>query len=736
MSLPIKTKVSIFVTAIIIFIGGISAALFVSAHSRALEGDLTARGIALSQSLAKAAEEGLAKEDLDLIKNASHIVQAKDVIRADVYTNLWDIVESHSSEEAYEPPHPQAVEHFKNSDEPFYIKTKDGGAYNFYGSIKFQPPLETPPITIGFVKVCLSAWELQKGLKKTIAKNIFVSGFITFLSIITLHMLISRLVTTPLARLHKSISAFKYGALPDALPVESRDEIGELSEEFNRMARTIKEKERMLVESEKRIRSLFDRTEHIIFRLDKDFRIIESNRKFNEVFGDADNLCNILIQHDVHDCMRMAASGGIAHSEKKAVDKNGSDLSVLLSMYPENERDGSIKGFDGYMIDITETRLLEEQLAQSRRMEAIGTLAGGIAHDFNNLLQGIIGYTSLLKLKLPETDPSYKPIDTIEHSAQRAAELTRQILGFARGGKYVLKPVNLNTAVRHVLQIVTKTFDKAIEIRQTLQDGLWTIEADQGQIEHVLLNICINARDAIADGGIIKIETLNKNIEEAGLLSEDAAPGRYAIVKISDTGAGMDVRTKSRIFEPFFTTKEKGKGTGMGLAMAYGVIKNHGGFITVESEPGKGSSFSVYLPATEKQPETETADVKEIPTGKGTILIVDDEDFVREAGRSILRQCGYEVIEAADGLEAIKIYNEKKDSIDMVILDIIMPRMGGKAAFEKIKEINPDVKVLISSGYSIDGAAKEILDAGAKDFMQKPYNFKELTNRIKNILTQ
>lgn len=384
-----------------------------------------------------------------------------------------------------------------------------------------------------------------------------------------------------------------------------------------------------------------------------------------------------------------------------------------------------------------EKERMREQLLQTQKMEAIGTLAGGIAHDFNNMLQGILGYASLLKMKIPETDPIYRPLDVIEKTAERAAELTQQLLGYARKGKFFVQTLNLNDLVGEVMKIITRTFDRAIEIRTRLSDELWSIEGDKSQIENVILNLCVNARDAMPKGGILTIETFNKEVIEGEFPYSWAKPGRYAVVKVTDTGTGMDEEVKKHIFEPFFTTKEIGKGTGMGLAMVYGVVKNHDGFIMVESEIGKGSTFTIYLPAIETETEkVGTEEIRTPVTGAGTLLIVDDEEAIRGLLRDALSGLGYKVIEASNGKEAIELYYSKRDIIDLVILDLIMPVMGGEETLIRLREINPDVKVLIATGYGVSEALKETLrDKGINGFIKKPFNIAEISGMIKTVLS-
>lgn len=383
-----------------------------------------------------------------------------------------------------------------------------------------------------------------------------------------------------------------------------------------------------------------------------------------------------------------------------------------------------------------EERQIREHLFQSQKMDAIGTLAGGISHDFNNMLQGILGYASILKMKLNENDPNRKYVDVIEDSAVKAGELTKQLLGFARKGKYVMQPMELNANVNNVLQIITRTFDRAIEIKPDLDKGLWVIEGDQGQIENVILNLCLNARDAMPAGGALRIETFNRKIRENEITDAPGRSGRFVVLRVQDTGAGISEDLRKRIFEPFFTTKEKGKGTGMGLAMVYGVIQNHDGFIAVESSPGLGTGFSVFLPATEHLPEKINKELRDIPAGIGTILVVDDEETVRNFTKETLESLGYNILLAADGYEALGIFNLRKADIDLVILDLVMPKMSGDEVFHRMKLEDPDVNVLISSGYGIEEQTKGMMkDTGISGFLHKPYNISEIAEAVKMALS-
>jgi signal transduction histidine kinase/ActR/RegA family two-component response regulator len=378
---------------------------------------------------------------------------------------------------------------------------------------------------------------------------------------------------------------------------------------------------------------------------------------------------------------------------------------------------------------------LEKQFLQAQKLEAIGTLAGGIAHDFNNLLMGVQGYSSLIRLDLNPSDQKYQMLKNIEQYAIRGAELTRQLLGFARGGKYEVKPTNMNEILIKSSQMFGRT-KKEISVLTKLDPDVWIVEVDQGQIEQVLLNLYVNAWQAMPGGGNLYLETKNIILDENKSQPFYVKPGKYVQISVTDTGVGMDERTKERIFEPFFTTKEMGMGTGLGLASAYGIIKSHGGFITVESVKGQGATFIIQLPAFDKRPEEEKTPAEKILMGHETILMVDDEDMVLQPGIQMIKRLGYKVLSAQNGEEALEIFKHHKESIDLIILDMIMPGMSGSETYTQIKKIHPDVKVLLSSGYSISGEATEILNRGCNGFIQKPFAIDHISCKIREILNK
>ncbi len=418
--------------------------------------------------------------------------------------------------------------------------------------------------------------------------------------------------------------------------------------------------------------------------------------------------------------------------------KDGSLYHEEATISPVRDATGAIMSFVAVKRDITEQIQLSAQLAQAQKMEAIGTLAGGIAHDFNNLLQVTLGFSELLLAGKEEDDPDYADLLKILQAAKNGAELVQRLLTFSRKVEPKPIPLNLNRRIVVVEKLLKRTIPKMIDIRMNLSDDLAEISADPIQMEQVLMNLAVNARDAMPNGGKLILETKNVTLdEEYCTVHVGPSPGNYVSLTVSDTGHGMDKETAEHIFEPFYTTKELGRGTGLGLAMVYGIVSQHGGFIRCYSEVGRGTTFNVYLPAIQSlvEPGVETSEV--MPAfGTETILLVDDEAFVRDLGERILSKAGYTILTAANGIDALDIYRKKGKQIDLVILDLIMPKMGGEGCLKELLKIDPGVKILVASGYAPDAAAGKPLALGARGFVSKPFGVRELLRQVRKALDE
>jgi signal transduction histidine kinase/CheY-like chemotaxis protein len=418
-------------------------------------------------------------------------------------------------------------------------------------------------------------------------------------------------------------------------------------------------------------------------------------------------------------------------------DSKGTPLSMEIKAYPIRDSLGKVVSAIEVHNDISERKRLEEQLRHSQKMEAIGTLAGGVAHDFNNILTAIIGYGSLLQMKIGPTSPLRSSVDQILASTERAANLTQRLLTFSRKQNAVLKPVDLNAIVGRVDNLLGRLIGEDIDIRLHLHPTGLCVQADAGQIEQVLMNLATNARDAMPRGGVLSLTTETITIDESFIRAHGYGKvGPYVLLMVSDTGQGMDRETQKRIFDPFFTTKEVGKGTGLGLAIVYGIIKQHNSFINVYSEPKIGTTFKLYFPLLGMAVEEPAGLTHHEPrSGSAVILVAEDDADVRQLTRMVLENFGYTVIEALDGEDAVLQFTGHQDMIQLLLLDVIMPRKNGKEAFEEIRKIKPDVKVIFTSGYPADVIRqKGVLDE-TDLFLFKPASPRETLRMVQNALS-
>jgi PAS domain S-box-containing protein len=416
--------------------------------------------------------------------------------------------------------------------------------------------------------------------------------------------------------------------------------------------------------------------------------------------------------------------------------KDGTLYPEGQTITPVKDANGEITHFIAIKRDLTEQRKLEEQLQQAQKMESIGTLAGGIAHDFNNILSAVIGYGQFTLLKMPVDDPLRHNIESILEAADRAARLTKELLMFSRKQSIDRKPVDLNLVVAKVEKFLKKIIGEDIAYNTVIHEEPIPVFADDHQLEQVLMNLATNARDAMAKGGTLTVTT-EKILLDREFVSANSypAPGPYALMTVSDTGEGMDEATRQRIFEPFFTTKDVGKGTGLGLAVTYGIIKQHEGFINVYSEPGGGTTFRIYLPLIHTDVGAEALAMQEEtpPRGTETILLAEDDEDVRGLTKSLLTEFGYKVIEAVDGEDAVGKFKENSETIDLIMSDLIMPKMNGKEAVDEIRKLRPGVRVIFSSGYAPDTIQEKVSLTGGH-LIAKPVSPRELLRKIRNVL--
>lgn len=524
----------------------------------------------------------------------------------------------------------------------------------------------------------------------------------------------------------------------------------ELQEKVDELNTEIEERRKVeiaLRDSEEKYRTLVDNINIGVFRSTGGRgRFVQANPAMAKIFGyesvaEFKNVEVIDLYQNIEDREKFITE---IHHKRFVRDymlalrkTDGTPIWCSVTATAQDDSGGNLVWIDGVMEDITERKKLEEQLRQSQKMEAIGTLTGGIAHDFNNILTAILGYSNLLRLKISDEETVLvNYVEQILASSEKAANLTRSLLAFSRKQLLDPKPIDLNEIVKGVQKLLMRVIGEDIEFRTIMVDRDLVVMADIGQVEQILLNLATNARDAMPDGGILTIETSYVSFagDHTGF-SNTIEPGEYAVVSASDTGIGMNEVTRQRIFEPFYTTKDVGKGTGLGLSIVYGIIKQHRGDVHVYSEPGKGTTFKIYLPLlAQEATDSEKKTVEPLVGGTETIMVAEDDSDVRQLMVAMLEQFGYTVIQAVDGEDAIRRFSEHEAEIDLIILDVIMPKMNGKESLEQIRKVKPDVKVIFSSGYTADIIhSKGILESGA-GFLQKPVQPQALLSVIRKTL--
>ena len=651
-----------------------------------------------------------------------------------------------------------------------------GWSFSSDGSrLDVETPVVSDGKTVGAVRIGVSLDKVLSEVSRG-RKGLAVLSLFLFVAGTLAAYWISFFVVSPLRALDAAAEKVAAGDRTERVLVRSDDEVGRLAAAFNRMVDRVDSAYRALEEankglekrveqrtheleaeidqrqaaeealkgSERRYRSLFDENLSGSFLCAPDGVLLACNPAFARIFGfrtPADAL--------QHSFLSLFPSPAEAARQMELLREQRRLWNVELEMrrcdgkpvHVSGSLAASFEGQElrevrGYLFDTTEQRSLEEQLRQSQKMEGIGRLAGGIAHDFNNLLTAILGYSELMEAQLPDDEDLRSSLREIHQAGQRAAGLTRQLLAFSR--RQVLQPkvLDLNVVVSEVEKMLRRLIGEDVELVTRLDPALGNVKADPGQLEQVLVNLAVNARDAMPEGGTLTIETANI-VLDAGFAGSHpgARSGEYAVLTVADTGIGMSLEVRSHAFEPFFTTKERGKGTGLGLATAYGIVKQSDGYITVDSESGRGATFRIYFPRVAATTDSGRRQRPALsPRGTETILLVEDESGVRRLARTILEAQGYIVLEAASGDDALEIVRSHAAEIHLVVTDVVMPGMSGRVLWDRLRTILHDPRVLFMSGYTDDAIARHGVLEAEIAFLQKPFTPLSLAQKVREVL--
>jgi len=514
----------------------------------------------------------------------------------------------------------------------------------------------------------------------------------------------------------------------------------------------------MLELSEERYRYLVQNSPDIIYALDENGRFTFINSVVEKALGyHSEDLIgrhysSVVYEEDLEkardlfekprtsdpsrngEIIRLRAQNGAVLAKHFEIRNVIMDLPILPDTSPHSKYSTGRAVTHGVARDVSRRKLLEKQLQQADKMKAIGTLAGGLAHDFNNILMGIQAYTSLILLNNEVDSSDYERAQLIDQQVRSGAEITRQLLDLAKGSTKKVRSIDPNELVQQSSRMFGRT-KKEITIHEKYQKAVWNIDAESGQIEQALLNLYVNAWQAMEGGGDLILETQNVRVEATQAKSLGVKPGDYVAISVSDTGVGMDEQTQKRVFEPFFTTKGPGQGTGLGLASVYGIVQYHSGAVTVDSVEHEGSTFRLYLPASKKAVVTRSErSPSKLLRGSETVLIVDDEKMVINAEEEMLTALGYDVLTSRSGFEAAEIYRRRQHDISLVVLDMIMPGIGGVQTFDLLRSIDPNIRVIIATGFSDDDEVNDLMQLGCKGFLQKPFNIERLSHKLREVL--
>jgi two-component system cell cycle sensor histidine kinase/response regulator CckA len=790
--MKLRTKLAFTFSLVLVVVSGTVAIQSVQRETNTLRRELKKQGLTIAKAFADGSNDAFLT---DRFVNAMDFIQTISKQRYVAYALLADKngkIRAHSELQKIGNLVTNPVSRAINEGRAFVTTVTVGEGKDAY---EITVPVTLKGNVIGIAQIGYSLESIQLSTAKA-TKQIAITTIGSLIMGILLAFALSHQLAKPISKLRDAAKGVAGGNFKTQIDIKRKDEIGYLASAFNSMTASLqktttsienlnqeiakrkraqealesahdeldnrvkertadlakaneelqekiaerKRAEEALVQAKEDWENTFDAISDMVMLLDNDHRIIRVNRTTAKALNATKESlvgkkCYEAIHgqsHPIRKCPLVLTMKTIdAHTLE--ITEPGLGGTFICSTSPIVDSEGELTGYTHTLKDITESKRLEAQFQQAQRLEAIGTLAGGIAHDFNNLLMGIQGNVSLMLLHMDSTHQYYERLKNVEKQVESGARLTSHLLGYARKGKYVVKPVDLNQLVEEICETFSRT-RKQITIRRELADDPFPIEADSGQIEQVVLNLLVNAADAMPGRGDLFLQTMNVTHKDMTGKLYKPKRGDYVVLTVTDTGMGMDKETMERIFDPFFTTKDMGRGTGLGLASVYGIVKGHGGYIDVESKKGQGTTFSIYLPASEKEVHKAVKTAGEVIEGTGTVLLVDDEQVILEVGQDLLEAIGYRVLIARDGNEAIEVYKKNRDEIEIVVLDMVMPGMGGGEAYDRIKGINPDIKILLSSGFSIDGEATEILERGCDGFIQKPFNIKEFSQAIRKVL--
>ncbi len=761
----IRTKLT---TIFALLIAVISVFIFVFFPVR-LKNQATEALIAKAQTIAEMTAHGISPalffEDIENIEKVFKSTrQNEDLVYIMLLNDSGETVVVFNKDKADQASFVQA----KNNN---HI-SRDGMTYNV------MTPILHNAREIGQLYLGFSLKELRGEISRSRATIALVSVMIFIVGMVAVFG-ISTLVTGPLSQMAKTVEQISQGDLTRRATVSSQDEMGQLAQSFNLMVDSLesahrgledlnasleervtertkelqqeiderRRAEEALRKSEEKYRNIFENIAEGIYQTSPEGEILLLNPAMVKMLGY--DSANELMQINAEARYQSPADrrkfkdlmekyGQVKGFEVNWKRKDGTTLIVREKAHVVRDDEGKILYYEGTIEDITEHNLLEKQLLQSQKMEAIGTLVGGIAHDFNNILTAIQGYTQLALMTVLEDDPSYRALNGIRKAAIHATNLIRQLLLFSRRQPMELTPLDLNKVIDDLTKMLNRLIGEEISLNTHLESELWTVKADAGSAEQAITNLVVNARDALPEGGEITIKTENVPVDKEYCKTyRDARPGKFVCLSIQDTGVGMDQATIERIFEPFFSTKGVGKGSGLGLSVVYGIVKQHEGWINVESSPGNGVIFRIYLPAVFVRPreKQETSVSLESFKGEGErILLVEDEKFVRDSSTKMLSENGYVVSAVANIQEALDIFEREEGNFDLIFCDVVLPDGRGPKLVEWLLKRNPEIRVVFTSGYSREKSNWRAIQKGGYQFLSKPYLLADLLKSLKEIL--